>query len=96
MAAQKIKITSSEINEITEVRKEKKELRCLVKNTIKMDFNGRLVTLKSSLFGFYDKKKEHWYFVEANKLLSDPETQKVFPKFQTEIEIPEDEHISEN
>ncbi|WP_025744059.1 hypothetical protein [Aquimarina pacifica] len=96
MEAQKIKITSSKIDEITEIKKEDKEYRCLVKNTINMDFNGRPVTLKSSLFGFYDKQKSQWYFVESNKLLDDPETKKVFPNFRTDIEIPLDEHIAEN
>ncbi len=96
MTAQKIKIISSEIEEITDIKKEKKEYRCLVKNTIKMDFNGRLITLKSSLFGFYDRKKEKWYFVEANKLLDDDETKKIFKNFSTEIEIPQDEQIADN
>ncbi len=96
MKAQKIKITSSEIDEVADIRKEFKEYRCLVKNTVEMDFNGRSVTLKSSLFGFYDKKKKQWYFVESNKLLDDPETKKLFPRFKTDIEIPLDEHIAEN
>ncbi|WP_062055094.1 hypothetical protein [Aquimarina longa] len=96
MEAQKIKITSSEVNEVTDIKKENKEYRCLVKNTIKMDFNGRLIILKSSLFGFYDKKKSQWYFVESNKLLDDPDTKKLFPRFKTEIEIPLDEHIADN
>ncbi|SEK79112.1 hypothetical protein SAMN04487910_1129 [Aquimarina amphilecti] len=94
MTAQKIKIVSSKIDEVTEIKKEKKEYRCLVKNTIKMDFNGRNVTLKSSLFGFYNKKKEKWYFIESNKLLDDDETKKIFKNFKTEIEIPQDEHIA--
>ncbi|WP_298546912.1 hypothetical protein [uncultured Aquimarina sp.] len=96
MTAQKIKIVSSKINKLIEIKKEKKEYRCLVKNTIKMDFNGRAITLKSSLFGFYDKKKEKWYFIESNKLLDDPETQKIFKNFETEIEIPQDEQIADN
>jgi len=96
MTAQKIKIKSSEIDELADIKKEKKEYRCLVKNTIKMDFNGRPVTLKSSLFGFYDKKKEKWYFIESNKLLDDPETLKIFKNFKTEIEIPQDEHIADD
>ncbi|MEW7280486.1 hypothetical protein ABW636_18010 [Aquimarina sp. 2201CG1-2-11] len=96
MTAQKIKIVSSEVNEVTEIKKENKEYRCLIKTTVQMDFNGRQITIKSSLFGFYDKKKSQWYFVESNKLLNDPETQALFPKFKTEIQIPEDEHISEN
>ncbi|WP_405208927.1 hypothetical protein [Aquimarina sp. LLG6339-5] len=94
MTAQKIKIVSSKINGVSDIKKEKKEYRCLVKNTIKMDFNGRDVTLKSSLFGFYDKKKEKWYFIESNKLLDDEETKKIFKNFETEIEIPQDEHIA--
>ncbi len=96
MSAQKIKIINSAVDELTDIRKEKKEYRCLIKNTIRMDFNGRKVTLKSSLFGFYDKKREHWYFIESNKLLDDPETKELFPSFKTEIEIPIDEQISEN
>ncbi|MHA7056904.1 hypothetical protein ACWGOQ_0006770 [Aquimarina sp. M1] len=96
MTAQKIKIVSSEIDELTDIKKEKREYRCLVKNTIKMDFNGRYVTLKSSLFGFYDKKEEKWYFVESNKLLSDEETMKIFKNFETEIEIPQDKQIANN
>ncbi|KAA1247350.1 hypothetical protein [Aquimarina sp. RZ0] len=96
MSAQKIKIVSSEIDEVSEIRKEKKEYRSLVKNTIKMDFNGRPITLKSSLFGFYDKKKQQWYFIESNKLLNDPETKKLFSDFKTEIKIPEDEQIANN
>ncbi len=96
MDAQKIKILSSKIDEVTDIKKERKEYRCLVKNTILMDFNGRPITLKSSLFGFYNKKKSKWYFVESNKLLDDPDTQKLFPNFKTDIEIPLDEHIAEN
>jgi len=96
MAAQKIKIISSVADEVIAIKKEKREYRCLVKNTVIMDFNGRRVTLKSSLFGFYDKKKEHWYFIESNKLLDDPETIELFPNFKTEIDIPIDEQISEN
>ncbi|WP_108869031.1 hypothetical protein [Aquimarina aquimarini] len=96
MDAQKIKIISSEIDEITDIKKEKKEYRCLVKNTVKMDFNGRFITLKSSLFGFYNKKKSQWYFVESNKLLDDPQTKELFPNFKTDIEIPQDEHIADN
>ncbi len=96
MDAQKIKILSSKVDEVVDVRKENKEYRCLVKNTIEMDFDGRSVTLKSSLFGFYDKKKSKWYFVESNKLLDDPETKKLFPRFKTDIEIPLDEHIADN
>ncbi len=96
MDAQKIKILSSNIDEVTDIKKEGKEYRCLVKNTIKMDFSGRAVTLKSSLFGFYNKRKEQWYFVESNKLLDDPQTKELFPNFKTDIEIPLDEHIAEN
>ncbi len=96
MDAQKIKIVSSKVNEVTDVRKENREYRCLVKTTTEMDFNGRLVTLKSSLFGFYNDKKDQWYFVESNKLLDDPETKKLFPRFRTDIEIPLDEHIADN
>lgn len=96
MKAQKIKIISSKINGVTEIKKEHKEYRCLVKNTVVMSFSGRPVTIKSSLFGFYDKKKEHWYFVESNKLLDDEETKTLFPNFETSIEIPIDEHISDS
>ncbi len=96
MAAQKIKITSSEIEKVTEIKKENKEYRCLVRNIIKMNFNGRKVTLKSSLFGFYNNKEDFWYFVESNKLLNDPDTKELFPDFKTEIVIPEDEQISDD
>ncbi len=96
MTAQKIKIVSSKVDEVTEIKKENREFHCLVKNTIQMDFNGRSVLIKSSLFGFYDKKISQWYFVESNKLSDDPETKALFPKFETEIEIPLDEHISGN
>ncbi|WP_378180131.1 hypothetical protein [Aquimarina sp. SS2-1] len=96
MTAQKIKIVSSEIDEVADIKKEKKEYRCLVKNTIKMDFNGRFITLKSSLFGFYDKKKEKWYFIESRKLLDNEETKKIFKNFETEIDIPQDEQIVDN
>lgn len=96
MSAQKIKIISSKIDELVDIRKENKEYRCLIKNTIKMDFNGRKVTLKSSLFGFYNKKEDQWHFIESEKLLNDPETQKIFSNFKTEIEIPQEEHITEN
>ncbi|GAA4273259.1 hypothetical protein U6A24_20100 [Aquimarina gracilis] len=96
MDAQNIKIVSSKIDEISDIRKENREYRCLAKTTTKMNFNGRSVTLKSSLFGFYNDKNSQWYFVESNKLLDDPETQKLFPKFKTEIEIPIDEHIEDN
>ncbi len=96
MDAQKIKIKDFKIDEVTEVKKEGNQYRSLVKNTINMDFNGRSVTLKSSLFGFYNKKKAQWYFVESNKLLDDPDTKKLFPKFKTDIEIPLDEHIADD
>jgi len=96
MDAQKIKILSSKVDEITDIKKEKKQYHCLVKTITEMDFNGRSITLKSSLFGFYDSKKSQWNFVESNKLLDDPETIKIFPKFSTEIEIPADEHIANN
>ncbi len=96
MKAQRIKIKSSTIDEISEIKKEKGEFRCLAKNTVKMDFNGRAITLKSSLFGFYNKKKGYWHFVESNKLLNDPETKELFKNFKTEISIPEDEQIAEN
>lgn len=96
MDAQKIKIVSSKVDEVTDIRKENREYRCLVKTTTDMDFNGRSVILKSSLFGFYNDKNDQWYFVESNKLIDDPETQKLFPKFKTDIEIPIDEHIADN
>ena len=96
MNAQQIKILSSEVDDVTEVIEENDEYRCLVKNTIRMDFNGRKITLKSSLFGFYDQKKERWYFVESNKLLNDDDTQRLFPDFKTEIKIPADEQIAED
>lgn len=96
MQAQQIKILSSEVDKVTEVKEEKNQYRCLVKNLIKMDFNGRKVTLKSSLFGFYDKKKGYWYFIESNKLLNDEDTQRLFPDFKTSIEIPADEQITED
>ena len=96
MEAQNISILRSDIDGISELKKENREFRCLVKNRIQMDFNGRLITIKSSLFGFYDKKKEQWYFVESNKLLSDPETQKLFKNFKTEIVIPQDQQVAEN
>lgn len=95
MSAQKIKIVRSQVDEVTDIRKEKKEYRCLVKNTIEMDYNGRTVIFKSSLFGFYNKKKEKWYFIDANKLLDDEDTKKVFRNFDTDIEIPEDEQIAD-
>ena len=94
MTEQKIKIISSEINELTDIKKEKKEYHCLIKNTINIDFNGKLVTLKSSLFGFYDKKIKQWYFVESNKLLNDPDTKTIFKDFTTAIIIPPDEQIA--
>ncbi len=96
MEAQKIKIVSSEINEIAEIKNENNEYRCLAKNTIKMDFNGKLITLKSSLFGFYNDKKAQWYFVESSKLLEDPETKELFVNFKTAIEIPQDEKVANN
>ncbi|GAA4109505.1 hypothetical protein GCM10022393_06130 [Aquimarina addita] len=96
MSAQKIKIISSKVDKLADIRKEGKEYRCLVTNTIKMDFNGRKVTLKSSLFGFYNKKEDQWHFIESDKLLNDPETKDIFSDFKTEIDIPQDEHISEN
>jgi len=96
MDAQNIKILSSKINEVSDVKQENNEFRCLVKTTTEMDFNGRAITLKGSLFGFYNDKKSQWYFVESNKLLDDPETQKIFSKFKTAIEIPQDEHITDN
>ena len=96
MNAQKIKILSSEVDDVTEVIEENEEYRCLVKNTIKMDFNGRKITLKSSLFGFYDEENEQWYFIESNKLLNDEDTQRLFPDFKTEIKIPADEQIAED
>jgi len=96
MSEQKIKIVSSEINELTEIKKEKKEYHCLIKNTIKIDFNGQFMTLKSSLFGFYDKKINQWYFIESNKLINDPDTKAIFKGFSTEITIPADEQIAHN
>ncbi len=96
MDAQNIKIVSAKVDEVTDVKKENKEYRCLVKNTTKMSINGRTVTIKGSLFGFYNQKKSQWYFVESNKLLDDPDTKKLFPRFKTEIEIPIDEHIADN
>jgi len=96
MDAQNIKILTSKVDEISDIKQENKEFHCLAKTTTEMNFNGRPITLKSSLFGFYNKKKSQWHFVESNKLLEDPETQKIFPKFKTEIKIPEDEHITDN
>lgn len=93
MGAQNIKILSSKINEIGEIKKEKGEYRCLVTNTIKMDLNGRKVTVNSSLFGFYNKQTKIWSFIESSKLFNDPETQEIFPDFKTSIIIPEDEYI---
>jgi len=95
MTAQKIKVVSSKIEEITEIRKEKKQYHCLAQNTIKMDFNGRRVIFKSSLFGFYDKKKQSWYFIESNKLFDDPKLTSIFRNFKTNIEIPQDEQIAD-
>ncbi len=96
MDAQNIKVKKSKIDEIAELKKEGKEYRCLIKNTVEMDFSGRSVVIKGSLFGFYDSKKSQWYFVESNKLIDDPDTQKLFPNFKTDIDIPLDEHIAEN
>lgn len=96
MDAQNITILRSDIDGVADLKKENKEYRCLVVNRIQMDFNGRLITIKSSLFGFYNKKKKQWYFVESNKLISDPATQELFRNFKTEINIPNDEHISQN
>jgi len=96
MDAEKIKIISSNVDEISDVKQEKQEFRCLAKTTTEIDFNGKAIILKSSLFGFYNRKKNQWHFVESNKLLSDPETRKIFPKFKTNIEIPMDKHIVDN
>ncbi|TPN87839.1 hypothetical protein [Aquimarina algicola] len=96
MDAQNITIKNSVVEEVTDIKKENKEYRCLVKNTVNMDFNGRTIIIKSSLFGFYDKKKKQWHFVESNKLLDDPETKDIFKDFKTDIEIPIDEQIADN
>lgn len=96
MNAQKIKILESKVNEVADIKKEGKEIRCLVLNTQKMSFSGRKVTRKSSLFGFYDKQKEQWYFIEAQELLSNDDIRSAFGSFKTEISIPADEHISDN
>lgn len=95
MGAQNISILDSKIKEVGEIKRESGQYRCLVTNEIKMDLNGRNFIVKSSLFGFYDKGKEQWYFIEGTKLLNDPDTLSIFPNFKTSIEIPEDEYIEE-
>jgi len=96
MDAKNIKILISKVDEISDIKQENKEFHCLARITTEMDFNGNLITLKSSLFGFYNNKKSLWCFVESNKLLEDPDTQKLFPKFKTEIKIPLDQYIPNN
>ena len=93
MKAQNIYILSSNVNTVDNIVKEKGEYRCIVSNTIKMDLNGREMTVKSSLFGFYNKKQQSWSFIESSKLLNDPETMEIFPNFKTAIDIPDDEYI---
>ncbi len=95
MAAQQIAITTYDIHEVVTVKKEDNAYRCLVTNTTYMDFDGRKITLKSSLLGFYDDSETQWYFIEANKLLADPNTQQLFPDFKTTIQIPDDEQLME-
>ncbi|WP_130285182.1 hypothetical protein [Aquimarina brevivitae] len=96
MSAQKISILESEIEEVSDIQEENNEYRSLIKTTTLMDYNGRKVTLKSSLFGFYDQENEIWYFIESNKLLNDTDTQSLFPNFKTAISIPADEQIAED
>lgn len=93
MNAQHIKIENSNIDEVGEIKKENKEYRSIIKNTIEMNFGDRKVLVKSSLIGFYNSKRKSWAFIESNKLSNDPDIQSLFPDFKTDMVIPEDKYI---
>lgn len=55
-----------------------------------MKMPGMRIKSKSYLLGFYDENNKIWYFIEASKIKDKILMDKIFPEFQTSLNIPED------
>ena len=80
----------SEVLGVSNLTQEDGEYRCLVENKNQMVVADTRIFSKSYLFGFYDKAKKQWYFLEAEKLKNQALIDTFFPGFKTEIIIPND------
>ncbi len=96
LEAQGFVFEKAEVVDVSNIIKENREYHCLVQNSNQMKVTGTRIKSKSYLFGFYDAKKQQWYFLEAEQLKNKALIDKFFTEFKTSINIPEDETITES
>lgn len=89
--AQGLVIEKSEIVNVSELKKEQGQSRCIVKGDTQMTMSGQRVKTKIHYIGIYNDVDKYWWFVEAKQLKNKVLANKILPNFETSLEIPEDE-----
>jgi hypothetical protein len=74
----------------SKIIEEQGELRCLVPNTMAFTIGESKIVSYSSLMGFSFDKGKSWCFVEAEKLKDETTRKSFFPKYKSDIFIPDD------
>ncbi|NER14209.1 hypothetical protein GWK08_12215 [Leptobacterium flavescens] len=96
MKSQGFVFEKAEVNGVSNVVFEQDEYRCIIEGYNQMKLDGKRISSKSYLFGFYNKEQKHWYFLEAARLKNAQLVSVLLPDFKTDIEIPEDEIKTED
>lgn len=78
------------IGKILDFKEEEGEYRCLIEKTTVTTLNSmkKRATQKSSLFGFYNKEKKQWTFVDGNRMKKGA-VEYYFDDFKTSMVIPD-------
>lgn len=96
MAREGLVFEKADVISVSEVVLEQGEHRCYIEGYNQMKMPGIRIKSKSYLLGFYDAEKKAWSFIEASKVKDSNLMDKIFPKFKTALEIPEDTMETEN
>ncbi|HLT52832.1 MAG TPA: hypothetical protein VKZ97_03025 [Flavobacteriaceae bacterium] len=96
MKAQGFAFEKSEVLSVSDVVFEQEQYRCYVQSFHQMRFNGKLIKSKSCMLGIYNEADKFWCFLEAKELKNIGLQEMVLPDFETSLEIPDDEMVSED
>ena len=95
MGEQGFVFEKAEVISVSDVVFEQDEYRCYVQNKNQMRMNDTRIFSDSYLLGIYDNEKKIWYFLEAKQLQNTGLTDQILPGFETSLNIPEDNIVTE-
>ncbi len=95
MKTQGFEFEQADVLSVSEILQEQGEYRCYIEGYNQMKMGDQRIKSKSYLFGIYNEKGQHWWFMEAKQLKNKAMLEQLFPGFETELNIPEDEVTTE-